>query len=77
MTQREFIRLEAKALSIVNNKDCMMVWKAVECGALEMLRVYAEAKNYDVDLNELVDVLWFSICSDESRQDEKTVRILS
>ena len=77
MTQHEFIKLEAKALSIVNNKDCMMVWKAVECGALETLRMYAESRNYDVNLNELVDVLWFSICSKDRSEDEGATALAS
>lgn len=77
MTQQEFIRLEAKALSIVNNKDCMMVWKAVECGALDTLRIYAEARNYEVELNELVDVLWFTICSRDRSLEERDIPIAS
>jgi hypothetical protein len=77
MTQQEFIKLEARALSIVNNKDCMMVWKAVECGALDTLRDFAEARNYDVSLNELVDVLWFTICSRDKTLEERDIPIAS
>jgi hypothetical protein len=62
LSLQEFIRLEAKALSIVQIKDHTMVWKAVECGAMEKVRIYAESVNYDVTLNELIGIIWAELC---------------
>lgn len=62
MSLQEFIKLEAKALSIVQIKDSAMVWKAVECGAMEKVRLYAESQNYDVTLNELTTIIWTELC---------------
>ena len=62
MSLHEFIRLEAKALEIVRKKDSTMVWKAVECGAMEKVRLYAESLNYDVKLNEVIGIIWSELC---------------
>jgi hypothetical protein len=62
MSLQEFINLEAKALDIVKNKDTTMVWKAVECGAMEKVRLYAESQNYEVNLNDLVMIIWTELC---------------
>ena len=62
MSLSEFIKLEAKALSIIGGKDSTMVWKAVECGAMERVRLYAESQNYDVTLNDLTNIIWTELC---------------
>lgn len=62
MSLQEFIKLEAKALSIIKSKDNAMVWKAVECGAMEKVRLYAESLNYNVTLNELTGIIWAELC---------------
>ena len=58
MSLQEFIKLEAEALKVVKTKDNIMLWKAVECGAMEKVRLYAESVNYDVTLNELTGIIW-------------------
>ncbi|MBN1824144.1 MAG: hypothetical protein JW803_07490 [Endomicrobiales bacterium] len=63
MSLQDFIKLEARALSIVGRKDSTMLWKAVECGAMEKVRLYAEGLNYEVTLSELVDIIWCELCS--------------
>lgn len=62
MSLQEFIRMEARALDIVRAKDNAMVWKAVECGAMEKVRLYAESLNYDVVLSDLVTIIWTELC---------------
>ncbi len=62
MSLQEFIKLEAKALDIIKDKDSTMLWTAVECGAMEKVRMYAESLNYDVSLNEVVDIIWGELC---------------
>ena len=63
MSLQEFIKLEARALRIIEHKDRSMVWKAVECGAMEKVRLYAESLNYDVALNELTAIIWGELCN--------------
>lgn len=63
MSLQEFIKLEAKALNIIKSKDNAMVWKAVECGAMEKVRIYAESLNYNVTLNELTGIIWSELCN--------------
>ena len=58
MSLQNFIELEAKALRIIEHKDKSMVWKAVECGAMEKVRLYAESLNYDVALDDLTAIIW-------------------
>jgi len=67
MSLQEFIRLESRAISIVQNKDSAMVWKAVECGAMEKVRNYAESRNYDVTLNDITSIIWIELCDYLSR----------
>jgi len=71
MSLQEFIRLESRALKIVETKDRAMVWKAVECGAMEKVRSYAESLDYDVTLNDITSIIWGELCSylttDEAR----------
>jgi hypothetical protein len=62
MSLHDFIQLEAQALDIVKRKDTAMVWKAVECGAMEKVRLYAESRNYEVKLNDLVTIIWAELC---------------
>lgn len=62
MSLQDFIRLEAKALDIVKAKDGTMVWRAVECGAMEKVRLFAEYRNYEVTLNEMVEIIWIELC---------------
>ena len=62
MSLQEFIKLESKALRIVEHKDSSMVWKAVECGAMEKVRNYAESQNYDVTLNDITSIIWVELC---------------
>ncbi|MHB9156251.1 MAG: hypothetical protein ACYC5N_11300 [Endomicrobiales bacterium] len=62
MSLQEFIKLEARALNVVKDKDNAMVWKAVECGAMEKVRLYAESMNYEVTLNELTSIIWTELC---------------
>lgn len=62
MSLNEFIRLEAEAFDVLRNKDPNMVWKAIECGAAEKIRLYAESKNYEVSLNELLQILLIELC---------------
>ena len=63
MSLQEFIKLEAKALRIIEDKDRSMVWKAVECGAMEKVRLYAESLNYDVVLSDLTSIIWGELCN--------------
>lgn len=69
MSLQEFIKLEAQALNIVKDKDNTMVWKAVESGAMEKVRLYAESQNYDVTLNELTSIIWSELCNYLTPQD--------
>lgn len=62
MSPQDFIKLEAEALKIVKNKDEMMVWQAVESGAMERARLYAESLDYNVSLDEILLVIWASLC---------------
>lgn len=62
MSLQEFIRMESKALKIVENKDRAMVWKAVECGAMEKVRNYAESRNYDVTISDITTIIWIELC---------------
>ena len=62
MSLEEFIKLEAKALSIVKEKDSTMVWMAVECGAMEKVRLFAESVNYDVTLSDVTGIIWSELC---------------
>jgi len=63
MTLQEFIEMEAKALRIIEHKDREMVWKAVECGAMEKVRLYAESRNYDVAINDITSIIWGELCA--------------
>jgi hypothetical protein len=63
MSLQEFIKLESQALSIVQHKDRAMVWKAVECGAMEKVRSYAENRNYEVTLNDITSIIWGELCN--------------
>lgn len=69
MSLQEFIRLEAKALSVLKDKDPDMLWKAIECGVAEKMRIYAETQNYDVNLNDLISVMWTELCCQASKTD--------
>ena len=62
MSLEEFIRLEARALRIIDKKDSSMTWKAVESGAMERVRLFAENHNYEVNLEEITDIIWNEIC---------------
>jgi hypothetical protein len=62
MSLQEFIRMESQALRIVENKDRSMVWKAVECGAMEKVRSFAESQNYDVSLSDITEIIWVELC---------------
>ncbi len=62
MSLKEFIRLEADALKIIQGKDASMTWKAVECGAMEKVRLYAESRNYQVSLSEIIDIILNELC---------------
>ena len=63
MSLQEFIKMEAKALRIIEHKDRAMVWKAVECGAMEKVRLFAESRNYDVAINDLTSIIWGELCN--------------
>jgi GH43 family beta-xylosidase len=63
MSIQEFIKLEARALDIIRDKDSNMVWRAVECGAMEKVRLYAESHNYDVSLDDVIVIIWSELCS--------------
>lgn len=63
MSLQEFIKLEARALRVIETKDRAMVWKAVECGAMEKVRLYAESLNYEVALNDLTAIIWGELCN--------------
>jgi hypothetical protein len=62
MSLREFIKLEADALRLIQGKDASMTFKAVECGAMEKVRLYAESRNYQVSLTEIVDIILNELC---------------
>jgi hypothetical protein len=62
MSPQDFIKLEAEALKIVKKKDEFMIWKAVESGAMEEARLYAERLDYDVTLEEILLVIWSVLC---------------
>lgn len=62
MSLQDFIRLETRALEIINEKDRTMAWKAVECGAMEKVRLYAESVNYDITLNDVTNIIWVELC---------------
>ncbi|HBU69866.1 MAG TPA: hypothetical protein DEE98_05725 [Elusimicrobia bacterium] len=62
MSFQEFIQLEVKAFNVLKSKDPDMVWKAIECGAAEKMRMYAENHNYDVKLEDLVNICWTELC---------------
>jgi hypothetical protein len=62
MTPQDFIKLEAEVIRIVQKKDEFMVWKAVESGAFERVRLYAERLNYDVTLEEILLIIWAELC---------------
>ena len=62
MTTQDFIKIEAEALSIIQKKDPAVLWDAVECGALEHIRIFAESQNYNVSISDLVHILWIDIC---------------
>ena len=62
MSPQEFIRTEADLIELIRQKDESMVWQAVECGALERVKLYAESLNYDVTLEELEYLLWTELC---------------
>ena len=62
MSLREFIKLEADALRLIQGKDATMTFKAVECGAMEKVRLYAESRNYQVSLTEIVDIILNELC---------------
>ncbi len=62
MSLQEFIRLEAVALRIIQGKDASMTWKAVECGAMEKVRLFAENRNYEVSLSEIIEIILLELC---------------
>jgi len=62
MSFNEFIQLEAKAFGVIKNKDPDMIWKAIEYGVAEKMRMYAESHNYEVSLDDLVNILWTELC---------------
>ena len=69
MSLQEFIKLEAKALSVLKDKDPAMLWKAIECGVAEKMRIYAESRDYEVDLNDLISVMWTEVCCNITKTD--------
>jgi hypothetical protein len=62
MSPQDFIKLEAEALKIVKKKDEFMVWRAVESGAMERARLYAERLDYNVTLEEILLIIWTELC---------------
>ncbi len=62
MSLKEFIRLEADALRIIQGKDASMSFRAVECGAMEKVRLFAESRNYQVSLTEILDIILNELC---------------
>ncbi len=62
MSLEEFIRLEARVLGAVKAKDPNMVWQAIECGAADRLRLYAESRNYNVSQEEMTQIMWAELC---------------
>ncbi len=62
MSLQEFIKLEADALRIIQGKDASMTWKAVECGAMEKVRLFAENRNYQVSLSEIIEIILLELC---------------
>lgn len=62
MSLQDFIRMETKALEIITEKDSTMAWKAVECGAMEKVRLYAESVNYDITLQDVTTIIWAELC---------------
>jgi hypothetical protein len=42
MGTQEFIKIEAAAIKVISDRNSQAVWEAVECGALEHMRLYAE-----------------------------------
>ena len=62
MSLQDSIRLETRALEIVTRKDSTMAWKAVECGAMEKVRLYAESVDYDISLQDVTAIIWTELC---------------
>jgi hypothetical protein len=62
MSPQDFIQTEAVLIEHLEHKDKSMVWKAVECGAMDKIKLYAESLNYDVTLEELEYILWLELC---------------
>jgi len=62
MSLSEFITMEAKILGTIKEKDPDMVWQAIECGAADRVRLYAESRNYNVSLDEMVQIMWAELC---------------
>ena len=61
MTTQDFIKLEAEALKTIGKRDPAVIWEAIECGALEHIRCYAETQDYNVCVSDLVRILWVDI----------------
>ena len=62
MSLQEFIKLEADALRVIQGNDASMTWKAVECGAMEKVRLFAENRNYQVSLSEIIEIILLELC---------------
>ncbi|OGS17654.1 MAG: hypothetical protein A2219_01025 [Elusimicrobia bacterium RIFOXYA2_FULL_50_26] len=62
MSFQEFIRLEAKAFGILQSIGPQIVWKAIECGAAEKMRLYAESRGYNVTVDQMVKIALKELC---------------
>lgn len=62
MSSQDFIRLEAQAFRLLEAKSPNIIMQAVECGAAEKVRQFAERHDYKVTLNEIIEVIWKEMC---------------
>jgi hypothetical protein len=73
MTTQDFIKLEAEALKAVSKRDPAVIWEAIECGALEHIRFFAETQDYNVSVTDLVRILWVDITYYKKLQEKHQV----
>ena len=62
MSLQEFLRMENEACAILAHKDPVMFWRAIECGAVDKARLFAESRDYAVSLDQLLQVMFFEVC---------------
>jgi hypothetical protein len=65
MSLHEFLKIEEKARTMLTEKSPCLAWEVVQSGAFDRLRDYAATRNYDLSLDDVVQIVWYELCCKE------------